>query len=101
MDDQFITTKVSDFTEALSIPKSLFHQPGLLITCNHYCDQTQLFIETNSWLSYSFNPMEQRPEDGKWKYSNRQQVGQSIAGNAFLESQDSLQIVCFLIHQIS
>ena len=34
--------------------------------------------------------MEQRPEDGKWKYSNRQQVGQSIAGNAFLESQDSL-----------
>jgi len=43
--------------------------------------------KTNSWLSYSYNPMEQRPEDGKWKFSNRQQVGQSIAGNAFLESQ--------------
>ena len=36
--------------------------------------------------------MEQRPEDGKWKFSNRQQVGQSIAGNAFLESQDSLRL---------
>merc|ERR1712021_105318 len=42
--------------------------------------------ETNSWLSYSYNPMEQREEDGKWKYSNGNQIGPTIAGHAYIES---------------
>merc|ERR1712176_947150 len=44
--------------------------------------------KTNSWLSYSYNPMEQRPEDGKWKFSTKGQVGPSIGGNAFIQSQE-------------
>jgi len=67
--DAKFTTGVFDLTELREHGRPVYHNQA-----------------TNSWLSYSYNPMEQREEDGKWKYSNRQQVGPTIAGHAYIES---------------
>lgn len=44
-------------------------------------------LETNVFLSYSFNEAEQEEGDGKWKFSSKNQVGAKIGGHAFVDSQ--------------
>lgn len=43
--------------------------------------------ETNAYLSFSYNSAEQEEDDGKWKFSSKNQVGPSIGGNVFIDSR--------------
>ena len=45
------------------------------------------FSETNAYLSFSYNAAEQEEQDGKWKFSSKNQVGPSIGGNVFIDSR--------------
>ena len=48
---------------------------------------SKTYSETNAYLSFSYNAAEQEEEDGKWKFSSKNQVGPSIGGNVFIDSR--------------
>jgi hypothetical protein len=68
--DAKLSTGVFELTDMVEAGRPVYHN-----------------TETNAYLSFSYNDAEQTEDDGKWKFSAKNQVGPSIGGNVFIDSR--------------